>query len=415
MTRVLVQLNSLGLGGTQLNALDFATEVAQWGYESVLIGPADTIPEGPSLFDVAAERGLELSTFVRPRTTLSGARMMSELANQFRADIVHVYGSWGYRSAWWGACSFGRRPLVQTVYEMTVEKLTPTHTSLIVGTKYLEEELAARAGGVHLISPPVDISRDNAAIVPTTAFLRGHALNPKNLRAVMVSRLDEEMKASSVQTAIEAIGLMGRRDVDLVVVGTGDAEQRLRKIGDSVNLKMGRRAVVFAGPMADAREAYAAADVMIGMGGSAARTLSFGKPLIVAGEAGWFRLFTPATSQEIFRSSFWSAEVVANPARPLADMLGAILDDEPLKGSLGSFGRSFAEAHFGLPAMARKLADAYNTALVTFGPRAWTRDLAIEAVHLHRRMVAGPFPAHLPGPGPHKKWIKGGFDGSRSK
>jgi glycosyltransferase involved in cell wall biosynthesis len=231
----------------------------------------------------------------------------------------------------------------------------------------------------------------------------------------MVSRLDEEMKASSVQTAIEAIGLMGRRDVDLVVVGTGDAEQRLRTIGDSVNLKMGRRAVVFAGPMADAREAYAAADVMIGMGGSAARTLSFGKPLIVAGEAGWFRLFTPATSQEIFRSSFWSAEVVANPARPLADMLGAILDDEPLKESLGNFGQSFAEAHFGLPAMARKLADAYSAALVTFGPRAWTRDLAIEAVHLQRRIVAGPFPAHLPGPGPNKKWIKGGFNGSRSK
>lgn len=415
MTRVLVQLNSLGLGGTQLNALDFATEVAQWGYESVLIGPADTIPQGPSLFDVAAERGLELSTFVRPQSTLSGARTMSELANRFRADIVHVYGSWDYRAAWWGACSLGRRPLVQTVYEMTVEKLTHTHTSLIVGTKYLEEELSARAGGVRLISPPVDVSRDNAAIVPTTAFIRSHALNRNNLRVVIVSRLDEEMKASSVQTAIEAIGLMGRQDVDLVVVGTGDAEQRLKKIGDAVNLKMGRKAVVFTGPMADAREAYAAADVMIGMGGSAARTLSFGKPLIVAGEAGWFRLFTPATSQEIFHSSFWSAEVVANPAQPLADMLGAVLDDGPLKESLGNFGRSFAEAHFGLPAMAKKLADVYSAALDTFGPRAWTRDLAIEAVHLHRRLVAGPLPAYPPGLRSRKNWIKGGFNGSRSE
>jgi glycosyltransferase involved in cell wall biosynthesis len=415
MTRVLVQLNSLELGGTQLNALDFATEVAKWGYESVLIGPADTIPQGPSLFDVAAERGIELSSFDRPRTTLSGARMMSELANKFRADFIHVYGSWGYRSAWWGPCGLGRRPLVQTVYEMTVEKLTHTHTSLIVGTKHLEEELAERAGGVHLISPPVDISRDNSAIIPTKAFLRSHTLNPTNLRVVMVTRLDEEMKAFSVQTAIEAIGLMDRKDVDLVVVGTGNAERRLGKIGDSVNLKMGRKAVVFTGPMADPREAYAAADVMIGMGGSAARTLSFGKPLIVAGEAGWFRLFTPATSQEIFRSSFWSPQVVANPAPPLADILGAILNDEPLKESLSAFGRSFAETHFGLPAMAMKLADAYSTALVRFGPLAWTRDLSIEAVHFHRRLVAGRFPAYLPGLGSHKTWFKGGFSGARSK
>jgi len=406
MPRVLVQLNSLGLGGTQLNALDFATEVAKWGYESVLIGPADTIPQGPSLFDVAAERGIELSSFVRPRTTLSGARLMSELANRFNADIVHVYGSWGYRSAWWGACGLGRRPLVLTIYEMKVEEVTPKHTSLIVGTRYLEEELAERPGGVRLISPPVDTSRDNAAIIPTTAFIRSLALNPKNLRVVMITRLDEEMKASSVQTAIEALGLMDRNDVDLVIVGTGTAEQRLRNLGDSVNLKMGRKAVVFAGSMADPREAYAAAHVMIGMGGSAARTLSFGKPLIVAGEAGWFRLFTPATSQELFRSSFWSPEVVANPAPPLADMLGAILDDEPLRESLSALGRSFAETHFGLPAMATKLADTYSAALVSFGPLAWTRDLSMEAVHVHRRLVAGPWTAILPGTGLNKTLLQ---------
>ena len=389
MPRVLVQLNSLGLGGTQLNALDFAAEVTRWGYESVLIGPADTIPKGPSLLDVAAEQGVEISPFDRPRTTLSGAWTMRELATRHNADIVHVYGSWGYRSAWWGACGLGRRPLVLTVYEMSVEELTPKRVPLIVGTRYLEEDLAGRPGGVRLISPPVDVVRDDATHVSPAAFLRTHALVPGNLRVVMVTRLDEEMKAASVQSAVAAMGLLNRSDLDLVIVGTGSAEQRLRAAGEIVNHKLQRNAVVFTGPLADPRPAYAAADVMIGMGGSAARTLSFGKPLVVAGEAGWFQLFTPANAADLFRSSFWSPAVVDGPAQYLAGILGPLLVDRPQRESLGAFGRSFALTHFGLPAMAAKLAETYGAASRSTGPLMWARDLSMEAAHLRRRLTVG--------------------------
>lgn len=389
MPRVLVQLNSLGLGGTQLNALDLAVEVKRWGYESVLVGPAETIPRGPSLLDVAAEKGVNISLFHRPRTTLSGALTMRNLANKHNADILHVYGSGEYRSAWWGACGLARRPLVLTVYEMSVEELTHQRIPLIVGTRYLEEDLAARAGGVHLISPPVDIARDDTAVVSADAFIKTHELNPENLRVVMVTRLDEEMKAASVEAAVEAIGLLNRPDVDLLVIGTGSAEQRLRQAGAAVNHRLGRNAVIFTGPMADPRPAYAAADVMIGMGGSAARTLSFAKPLIVAGDAGWFQLFTPTSAEELFRSSFWNPAMVTNSAQLLVSILNPLLADNPQRESLGVFGRTFAQTHFGLPAMAAKLAKVYEAASRTASPRMWAQDLSMEAEHLRRRLAAG--------------------------
>ena len=53
---VLVHLNSLELGGTQINAVDLAAAVVPHGYESHLIGPEPT-GTGASLLDVAAERG----------------------------------------------------------------------------------------------------------------------------------------------------------------------------------------------------------------------------------------------------------------------------------------------------------------------------------------------------------------------
>lgn len=387
MPRVLVQINSLALGGTQINAVDLAAAVQEHGYESVLIGPTDTLPDGPSLFEIADDRGVQLHAFDRPRSTFSGARALVRLAHKHRADLVHVYGSWTSRPAWWGPCLFGRRPLVLTVYEMTVDPLTPQNTGLIIGTKYLEQELSSRPGGVDLISPPVDVVRDDSQRVSGRACVDYHGLRQDNLRIVMVTRLDEEMKAAGIECAIQAIGAITSPAVDLLIVGTGDAEERLRVLADQINKRKRRRAVVLAGPMADPRPAYAAADVMVGMGGSAARSLSFGKPLVVAGEAGWFKTFTPHTASELFRNSFWSPDSMDDPVGSLIECLRPLLDDPQRRAELGRFGREFAEQNFGLPAMAKRLARTYDTALSRYGFDRWCRDAALELGHARLRLV----------------------------
>ncbi|MCX2750273.1 glycosyltransferase family 4 protein [Arthrobacter sp. MI7-26] len=387
MPRILVQLNSLALGGTQINAVDLAAAVRDYGYESVLFGPTDTLPRGPSLFDVAAERGVELGEFERPTSTMGGARTMARLAKDHQADLIHVYGSWTSRPAWWGPCLLGRRPLVLTVYEMSVDPMTPRNTGLIVGTKYLEEDLATRPGGIELISPPVDVNRDDSRRVSARGFVERLGLHPENLRVVMVTRLDEEMKAMGIRCAIRAIGRIGSPTVDLVIVGTGDAREGLGQLAEQVNEEQGRRAIVLAGPMADPRAAYAAADVMIGMGGSAARSLSFGKPLVVAGESGWFKTFTPQSAKELFRNSFWSPESMRDPVEALVGSLKPLLESDARREELGSFGREFAELNFGLPAMAQRLAATYDKALRNYRLVRWCRDAPLELAHARRRFV----------------------------
>lgn len=378
--KVLVTINNLELGGSQLNAIDFAAAAAPLGVDTVIAGYRSTLPErGPTLIDAASERGVRLEILDAPMETVSAAPALARVADRHGADVVHAYGGWDLRAAFLGPCRWGRRPLVQTVYEMYVPSQTYRHQPLIVGTRYLlEEQSDVRPGAVELISPPVDLRSDSRAVDPT-GFEREFRLDPSRCHVVIVSRLAASMKELGIRHAIEAIELLGRDDVDLLIVGSGDAEERLRDAGEKVNARLGRRAVVFCGAMYDPRAAYAAADLVIGMGGSAARALAFGKPLVVCGEHGWFRTFTPTTAPLLFRNSFWSDESEPAPVSQLAEQIRALVDDPDERRELGGFGRDFAEANFGLEAMTARLVNVYRTAVSTHRRRSWFLDLRTEA------------------------------------
>ncbi|MGP5220315.1 glycosyltransferase family 4 protein [Arthrobacter rhombi] len=387
--RVLVQVNSLALGGTQLNAVDMAVAMRAYGYDSVLVGPLDTVPEGPSLFDVAETKGIRVEGFQRAKHTLNGAMELRRIVKKHRSEVVHIYGSWTARPALWGPCLLGRRPLVLTIYEMAVDTNTPVGPELVVGTGYLRDDLADRAGGVELISPPVDVCSDQMDAVDAAGFLRSQNLVPQNQRIVMVTRLDAEMKATGVAQAIDAMRSFAGSNVDLIIVGTGDVEEKLRQRAEDVNVDYGRRAIVFTGAMPDPRAAYAASDIVIGMGGSAARALSFGKPLVVTGEKGWFKTFEPETAEPLFRSSFWSDETVENPVAQLEACLSLLLSDQELCLRLGRFGREFAIERFSLDAMAERQAKVYDRSLNNYGLLRWCWDLGPEAVLLARAIQRG--------------------------
>lgn len=385
MPRVLVQINNLGIGGTQLNAVDLAAATAEWGYDSILVGPKDTLPlQGPSLLDVAASKGVPLMMFdreahgIRGATTLKGALALSRLAATHKADMLHAYSVGLTRAAYWGPCLLGRRPLVITAYEMEVDPDLQKWPTLIVGTRYLLEEQSTRPGPTELISPPVDLEADDPVKVSGASFRKLHGIGDDQLALVIVSRLEEEMKAVSVEAALEAVDRLADPRLVLLVAGTGSAAARLGAVAAGINSRHGRRAVIMAGPLTDPRTAYAAADVVIGMGGSAARGLGFGKPLVVSGERGRFQTFTPATAASLFRNSFWSNDPAPDASAELIACLEPLVAGPRHRNKLGAFGRDFARQHFSLQSMAAKLASVYARAATTYNTQAWLREARSE-------------------------------------
>lgn len=374
---VLVQVNSLELGGTQINAIDLAKAVESHGYRSVLFGPLDTLPKsGPNVMELAHARGVPLEGYWPAQSLVSRAAALRTRARDVGAGLVHVYGTWGDpRSAYWGPCLMGRRPLVHTVYEMEVDPATYRNTPLIVGTGYLLDELADRPGPTTLVSPPVDVETDARDAGSAERFRASLGeLGSRPLIAV-VSRLALEMKAYPVETAVRAMTLLADTNAVLVVVGTGGEEARLREIARSVNEAVGRTMVLFLGAMSDPGPVYSAADIMLGMGGSAARSLAFAAPLIVHGEGGSAELFDECSAASLFRRSFWSRQPEPHGAKVLAGLLRQLLDDPARRQELGQFGRRFAVDKFSLAAMAKRLATVYDEALARYGQLPWLRDL----------------------------------------
>jgi hypothetical protein len=125
--------------------------------------------------------------------------------------------------------------------------------------------------------------------------------------------------------------------------------------------------VVLTGQLADPRPAYAAADVMLGMGGSALRALAFAKPLVVQGECGFWSLLT-AQTQPVFLRQGWygvGSDVdgrVAGAAR-LAEILRPLLLDVDRRSELGQLGRDLVVGRFSLQAAAALLEQVYTAAV----------------------------------------------------
>lgn len=386
--KVLVKINDLILGGCQLNALDFALEARRHGVDTTLVGYRETLPHrGPSMIDIAAERGVALEVLdAGPREGWRNrrrrARELSALADRLDVDLVHTYGAWTARQAFWGPCKFAKRPLVQTVYEMYVPSTVYRRVPLVVGTRYLLTELRDTRGRVWLISPPVDLQRDAPGAGAGTSTSPELAASSPNgeLRIVIVSRLDDDMKAHGISIVMRSLLRMERDDVVFVVVGGGDAEERLEAEGAAVNEQLGRPAVVFTGPLGDPRAAYDAADVMLGMGGSAARSLAFAKPLVVVGERGWSQRFSEETADFLFSQSFWSFEDVDDDRAQqlLIDQIAPLLDEADERARMAEFGRAFAEEHFGLEAMTERLVAIYDEAMVSYDRTDWIADWRTE-------------------------------------
>ncbi|MGR0159872.1 glycosyltransferase [Paenarthrobacter nitroguajacolicus] len=359
--RVLVYPHDLRMGGSQLNAIELGAAMQQMGHTVILFGQP-----GP-LVGRARELGLEFVAAPlpgkRPSPTVIGALVRT--IRERRIDIVHGY-EWPPALECLAAAKLVRgTTAVATVMSMAVAPFIPKSMPLMVGTEQIRD-VETRLGRprVHLMEPPVDVDFNSLRRDGGTADFRFRwGLDDDVPNVVCVSRLAHELKLEGILSAMDAVRRLARvRPFRLVVAGDGPAAPQVRAAAESVNHGLGWEAVVLTGELADPRPAYAAADVVLGMGGSALRGMSFSKPLVVQGERGFWQLLTPETLP-LFSWQGWygsGASAAGAGSTALTSILGDLLDDGTLRESLGRFGRRLVEERFSLTAAAQRQADLYQ-------------------------------------------------------
>lgn len=357
--KVLVVAHRMELGGTQVNAIDLAAEVQKAADVQVLMAAAP----GPSVgMPRAAETQLRRLPDPARHPSLNVIRALDTVEREFHPDLVHVWDWTQCFDAYPGLYLQRRLPVLCSVMSMVVPRFIPRQLTTTFGTVQLAEKASRmRRGPVRLLEPPVDLEANHPGVSDGEAFRLAHGVAPDQILVVMVSRLESWLKLESLQRGIAAVEQLARRHpVRLVIVGEGSATAQVAARAAAANATLGREVVSLAGGRIDPRPAYEAADIMMGMGGSALRTMAFATPLIVMGERGFSRVLDRSTLPTFLYQGWYG--LGTGRYDDLESQLERLVESPAERHTLGQLGLATVRERYDLKAAAAALVGYYEEA-----------------------------------------------------
>ncbi|MEV8182577.1 glycosyltransferase family 4 protein [Specibacter sp. NPDC078692] len=351
--RILVCPHEMVMGGSQINAIEFASKIKNHGHEAVIYAPSGI------LVDYARSLGLQVieSPDASSKLELKWMLGLMKIVKNHQIDLIHTY-EWGpSTAAMFSAHLLQATPMLMTVLSMEVPEFLPTHIPIVVGTKELYEKQIEKRPAV-LMEPVIDL---------TINYPQDQAQARKSLEIAMddfvvsiVCRLTTELeKAQGVLRAIAVAGeLAARIPMRLIIAGDGPILAEVTDQANAINKQVGREVVIITGNLTDPSPVYACSDVSVGMGSSAIKGMAFGKPLIVQGAGGYWKLLTQETYPEFLDHGWYGKNGGGDD--DLKRSLVALAKSPQYIHELGLFGRQIVESRYNIESAAIELANLYN-------------------------------------------------------
>ncbi len=354
--KVVLFLHELVIAGTSVNAIELATKLRDLrGFEVIVFAP-----HGPML-ELVREAGLRYvpAPHASMHPSIPRMRALRELVRAESPDLIYVWETWALLDAFYGVHLPMRVPLLATDMQMFLARVLPRRVSMTFGTLGLVD--AAKTSGirdVRLLVPPVDLLANSPSTHDPARSRAEFSVVGDDILLVIVSRLAHAMKGESLRLAVEAVDAMGERwPVRLLIVGDGPARPGLEVLAHEVNTRLGRTAVSLTGALLDPRPAYAAADIVIGMGSSALRGMAHGKPVVVVGEAGFAATLRPESAGYFDREGLYGKGGGEADRGRLRAEVEALLGSPATRTALGEFALDYVRRQYALDLLANQLGD----------------------------------------------------------
>ena len=359
--KILMFGDELVMGGCQINAIELGAALRdQLGFEVVYFATP-----GP-LLPLVKQKSLKFvpAPLARMHPSVSRCRALVQVIRSEKPDVVHAW-EWGQCiDAFYGAALTLGVPVILTHMSMDPIRVLPKSPITTFGTPELKDG-AVPVGwkAAEVLVPPVDTVLNAPEAVDGEALRKLHGIATGELLLVTVSRLHRLLKSESLLASIEAVRTIGRAlPIRLLIVGDGELRPKLEQAAADANAEVGRHAVTLTGEMLDPRTAYAAADIVVGMGGSALRGMAFAKPTIIVGEDGFAKPFSPETARWFWQHGIYGRG--RTPGSGLAETIDMLARDRSGLAELGAFSREFVVQNYSLQSVAAQLAEICHAAVL---------------------------------------------------
>lgn len=366
--RVLMVLDSMAFGGTETHVLGLAESLERQGNGIVVAGG------GGPLANAFRQRFPTRNMQWPAPGAADEEQAIRQIADLLRAEqiaVVHAHQTPSGRVAARAALRLGI-PVVFTVH----------------GTYYPRGELQegpARAAAVISVSKPVQAHLRQLGIasrlipngVDTHGFSPPAPAAAGELRrqlgiaddAVTVlyaSRLawNKANVCSTLLLAAKDLRLAGFSGLEIVVAGDGHRYAELERLADRLHDAVGSRFVRMVGNRNDMPDYYRMSDCVVGTGRVALEAMACGKPVLAAGNDGFFGWVEPANYTEAWELYFGDHGSMRAVSRlVMREALRKGLADRSALRHMGEQGRAWVVESFNAEETARQTADVYADVL----------------------------------------------------